>query len=82
MRIKDRLYRLPPCPPYDVEATESWLEDMAAQGWMLEKNNIFLGVAAFEKAEPPPSATGWRLPPAASGTSTTTAARRTRRRRK
>ena len=28
MRIKDRLYRLPPCPPYDVEATESWLEDM------------------------------------------------------
>ena len=54
MRIKDRLYRLPPCPPYDVEATESWLEDMAAQGWMLEKDNIFLGVAAFEKAEPAP----------------------------
>lgn len=54
MRIKDRLYRLPPCPPYDVEATESWLEDMAAQGWMLEKDNIFLGVAVFEKAEPAP----------------------------
>ena len=52
MRIKDRLFRLPPCPPYDVEATESWLEDMAAHGWMLEKDNIFLGVAAFEKAEP------------------------------
>lgn len=54
MRIQDRLYRLPPCPPYDVEATESWLEDMAAQGWMLEKDNIFLGVAVFEKAEPAP----------------------------
>ena len=52
MRIKDRLFRLPPCPPYDVEATESWLEEMAAQGWMLEKDNIFLGVAVFEKAEP------------------------------
>ena len=52
MRIKDRLFRLPPCPPYDVEATESWLAEMAAQGWMLEKDNIFLGVAAFEKAEP------------------------------
>ena len=52
MRIKDRLFRLPPCPPYDVEATESWLEDMAAQGWMLEKDSIFLGVAAFDKAEP------------------------------
>ncbi len=54
MRIKDRLFRLPPCPPYDVEATESWLEDMAAQGWMLEKDSIFLGVAVFEKAEPAP----------------------------
>ncbi len=52
MRIKDRLFRLPPCPPYDVEATESWLADMAAQGWRLEKDNIFLGVAVFEKAEP------------------------------
>ena len=52
MRIKDRLFLLPPCPPYDVEATESWLGDMAEKGWMLEKDNIFLGVAVFEKAEP------------------------------
>ena len=37
MKERTRLFRLPPCPPYDVEATESWLEDMAAQGWMLEK---------------------------------------------
>jgi hypothetical protein len=52
MRIKDRLFLLPPCPPYDVEATESWLGEMAEKGWMLEKDNIFLGVAVFEKAEP------------------------------
>ena len=52
MRIKDRLFLLPPCPPYDVEATESWLGDMAEKGWMLEKESIFLGVAVFEKAEP------------------------------
>ncbi len=52
MKERTRLYRLPPCPPYDVEATESWLEDMAEKGWMLEKENIFLGVAVFEKAEP------------------------------
>ena len=52
MRIKDRLFRLPPCPPYDVEATESWLGEMAEKGWMLEKDNIFLGVAVFEKSEP------------------------------
>ena len=28
--------RLAPCPPYDVEACESWLGDMAEQGLMLE----------------------------------------------
>lgn len=28
--------RLVPCPPYDVEACESWLGDMAEQGLMLE----------------------------------------------
>lgn len=28
--------RLAPCPPYDVEACESWLQDMARQGLILE----------------------------------------------
>ncbi|MBQ6059272.1 MAG: DUF2812 domain-containing protein [Clostridia bacterium] len=52
MRAKTLLWRLPPCPAYDVEGTESWLTDMAAQGWMLEKGSFLLGVASFEKAKP------------------------------
>ena len=29
---KEVVYRLVPCPCYEVEACESWLTDMAAQG--------------------------------------------------
>ena len=54
MRERARIFRLPPCPPYDVEGTESWLEEMAARGWLLEKDSVFLGFAGFEKAEPAP----------------------------
>lgn len=49
-----RCYRLPPCPAYDVEGTESWLEAMAAQGWQLSETGFFAGLAAFEKAPPQP----------------------------
>ena len=49
---KKRTYRLPPCPDYDVEGTESWLEEMAAEGWQLEEDGFFAGFAAFE-ARPP-----------------------------
>lgn len=28
--------RVPPCPAYDLEAMESWLMDMAREGWHLE----------------------------------------------
>lgn len=49
---RKRLYRLPPCPDYDVEGTESWLEDMARAGWLLAQDGIFLGMAAFERAQP------------------------------
>ena len=52
--MKDRIWRLPPCPPYDVESTESWLSDMAAEGWMLEKDGFFLGFATFERKDPAP----------------------------
>ncbi len=31
-------WRFPPCPAYDVEGTESWLSDMAAQGLVLGKD--------------------------------------------
>ena len=51
-RKVERCYRLPPCPPYDVEGTESWLNDMAHDGWILAEDGIFGGVATFEKSEP------------------------------
>lgn len=52
MKQHNRTWRLPPCPPYDVEGTESWLADMASHGWMLEKDSFFFGIASFEKKEP------------------------------
>lgn len=47
-----RSYRLPPCPDYDITGTQSWLEDMAAKGLILEKDGFFLGFLSFIKAEP------------------------------
>ena len=44
--MKDRIWRLPPCPPYEVESTESWLSDMAAQGWKLEPEAVERGLYA------------------------------------
>lgn len=46
------VYRIPPCPSYDIEGMESWLSDMAAEGFVLVKDGIFAGVATFEKTEP------------------------------
>ena len=45
-------WRFPPCPGYDVEATESWLQEMAAQGLVLSQEGFFAGFACFEKGEP------------------------------
>ena len=45
-------YRLPPCPSYDVEGTESWLSAMAEKGYVLAKDGFLFGFAAFEKAQP------------------------------
>ena len=44
--------RYPPCPDYDVEAMESWLSDMAAQGLVLSRDGFFFGFGYFEKTEP------------------------------
>ena len=43
--------RLIPCPAYDVSGTECWLEEMAAQGWMLQEDGFFCGIATFEQSE-------------------------------
>ena len=52
--MQDRIWRLPPCPPYDVEGMESWLSDMGRQGWKLEPDDFFLGIASFRKTDPAP----------------------------
>ena len=44
--------RLPPCPAFDVEGTESWLSDMARQGYFLSESGFFAGVAIFTRGKP------------------------------
>ena len=55
------VYRLPPCPAYDIEGMESWLSDMAANGLLLSADGFFAGFAIFEKSEP--RAVRYRLAP-------------------
>ena len=49
---KNRIRRIVPCPGYDVEKIESWLRDMAAEGWLLEKDSDIFGWLAFTKEAP------------------------------
>lgn len=47
---KEVVYRLVPCPCYEVEACESWLTDMAARGLFVEK--LGLTLARFHRGTP------------------------------
>ena len=47
MKGIQRIRRLAPCPGYDVEKIESWLSDMAKEGWILEKDGEIFGWLAF-----------------------------------
>ena len=49
---RNRIRRLAPCPCYDVEKIESWLTDMARNGWILEKDAEICGWLAFTKEAP------------------------------
>lgn len=50
---KKRRWVLVPCPDYDVEAMESWLEDQAKHGLFLSKEDgFFLGFACFDVGAP------------------------------
>lgn len=46
------VYRSCPCFSYDVEGVQTWLEDMAAQGLVLEADGTFLGIFTFQKTHP------------------------------
>lgn len=45
-------YRLQPCPSYDVEGMEAWLEDMAAEGLLLIRDGFFFGFGEFLVQKP------------------------------
>jgi len=62
-----RIRRLAPCPAYDVERIESWLTDMAKEGWILEKDGEIFGWLAFMKEAP--RNLRYRLEPKKEGTS-------------
>lgn len=47
-----RVYRLCPCNAMDIEGMQTWLEDMAAEGLLLEKDSIFCGFWSFIKTNP------------------------------
>ena len=49
---KRYVYRLPPCPAYDIEGMESWLCALAREGLLLRKDGFHAGVAVFEKTAP------------------------------
>ncbi len=51
MKVK-RIRRLAPCPAYDVEKIESWLTDMAKEGWILEKEGEIFGWLSFVQDAP------------------------------
>ena len=61
------VHRLIPCPPYDVSEMECWLSDMAKQGYILQKDGLFVGIATFEKSSP--QIITYRLQPAEKSTS-------------
>lgn len=64
--VKKRIRRLAPCPAYDVEKIESWLSDMAKEGWILEKDGDMFGWLAFVKEAP--QSVQYRLEPKEEGT--------------
>ena len=47
-----RVYRICPCNSWNIEAIQSWLEDMAAKGLFLEKDGLHWKVFSFERKSP------------------------------
>jgi len=55
-------HRLPPCPDYDMAGVESWLEDLAKEGLLLDKDTPFFGFYSFIRTSP--QSVRYRLEPA------------------
>ena len=50
--LNKKSYHLAPCPYYDVECMERWLEAEAMDGYFLIEDGFLFGVGTFEKKEP------------------------------
>ena len=62
-----QIYRIPPCPSYDIAGMESWLTELAAEGLFLTADGFFAGLGFFEYREP--KRVKYRLEAAQKGTS-------------
>lgn len=51
-KFGQHIYRIPPCPAYDISGMENWLSDLAEEGLVLMQDGFFAGVATFEYREP------------------------------
>ena len=54
MTIGKKSYRICPCNAYDIEGIQSWLEDLALEGLVLERDGYFGGFFTFAQALPRP----------------------------
>lgn len=50
--MKDTIHRICPCHRYDIEGIQTWLEDMAKDGWILEEGGYGLGTFTFRRGNP------------------------------
>ena len=49
---RKRRWILAPCPAYDVEGTEKWLQELARKGWQMSEDGFFCGFGAFDRTSP------------------------------
>ena len=52
MKEKQTIHRICPCHRFDIEGIQTWLEDMAKDGWILEKGGYGLGTFTFQRSQP------------------------------
>jgi len=52
MKNRKYAYRLCPCNAVNIEGIQTWLEDLAAEGLLLEEDGAFLGIWRFRRTAP------------------------------
>ena len=51
-KVGQHVYRLVPCPEYDIAGIETWLSDLSEEGLFLTQDGIMAGIAVFEYQKP------------------------------